>query len=400
MFAEASASDSSRTIYPLGDSINMVYSTASSVTIPHWPDSAIPASGSDGHLDIYDPVTGIIHSFWKLQKATSGTYAGEYVTSQYNWTRIEGRGWGDPALYYQGARAVGVPPVGGIIRTHEFDDGDTMYRHALAMSLTYSGLSKTTPYVFPATSADSDATSTNSGSIPEGALLMLPEGFDESQITSAKLLKIVRTLKTYGARVVDRNVGTPFVIYAEGITDAYALCASYSDFTGSWSNTCARELHLVRAGLHPLASSSGWLDGDGNYISALSTKLRMVAGRGSVKSSNLTSVAYDYPNDRINVVAGANGTNVAVIEDYPNNTLTTPKWTAGKTYVFSVTSSSSDIRATLSLWSSAGATTTTKITGGQSTTVTAPTGVWSFAHVSVYVADNVSGWIHVTAVEQ
>lgn len=400
MFALASASDAAVTIYPLNTTINMVYGTATSVTIPHWPEDAIPASGSDGHLDVYDPTTGIIHSFWKLQKATSGEHVGEYVTAQYNWTRIDGRGWGNPALYYQGARATGVPPVGGLIRTHEIDDGDSMYRHALAMSLTYSGLAASPAFVFPATSADSDASSTNTGAIPEGSLLMLPESFDESQITSDKLLKVVRTLKTYGARVVDRNVGTPFAIYVESITDTYALCADYADFSGTWSNTCSSELHTVRAGLRPVESESGWIDGNGNQMDSLSTKLRMVAGRGSVKSSNLTSVAYDYINDRINVVAGANGTNTAVIEDYPNSSLTTPKWTAGKTYVFSVTSSSTAIQATLSLFTSSGSVATTSITNGQSATITAPDGVWSFAHINLSVADNESGWIHVTAVEQ
>lgn len=401
MFALASASDAAETIYPLNTTINMVYSTATSVTVPHWPASAIPAAGSDGHLDIYDPTTGIIHSFWKLQKATSGTYSGKYVTAQYNWTRIDGRGWGNPALYYQGARATGVPPVGGLIRTHEIDDGDTIYRHALAMSLTYSGLAASPAFVFPATSADSDASATNTGAIPEGALLMLPASFDESQITSAKLLKIVRTLKVYGARVVDRNVGTPFAIYVEGITDTFGLCSDYADFSNSWSNTCAKELQIVRAGLHPLASQTGWLDGNGNSMTALTTKLRMVAGRGSVQSSNMTSVAYDYINDRINVVAGATGNNVAVIQDYPNSTLTTPRWTSGKTYVFSVTSSSTAIQASIVLFSgSTSAVTSTKITNGQSTTITAPADCWSYADIKVFAADNTSGWIHVEAVEQ
>jgi hypothetical protein len=400
MFAEASSSDDARTIYAVdGSSINLVYGTTDSVTLPHWPSSATPASGSDGHLDIYDPTTGIIHSFWKLTLATSGTHAGEYTATQYTWTKIDGRGWGDPARYYQGARATGVPTVAGMIRTSEVDDGDTMYRHALAMSLTYSGLSASPTFQFPATAADSDAASTNTGSIPEGALVMLPSSFDESQITNAKLLKVVKTLKTYGARVVDRNTGTPFVIYVEGVTDTYGLCASYSDYTNSWSNTCGNELQLVRAALRPLSSQSGWVDGNGSSFTAFSTKLRMVAGRGSVYKSNLTTCAYDAINDRVTVVSGANGTNTCVLQEtLPSGV--TPVWTKGKSYNFTVTASSDDIKASLSVLATDGTASTSSVGNGETGTVTLPYDPWSISRITISVPDNTTGWVHVSAVEQ
>jgi hypothetical protein len=402
MFALASSADAPRTVYAAdGATLNLVYGTAGSVTIPHWPSSATPASGGDGHLDIYDPETGIIHSFWKLTKLSSGSHAGEWTTTLYNWTRIGGRGWGDPALFYQGARATGVPTMGGIIRTHEVDDGDTLYRHVLAMSLTYSGLSANPSFVFPATAADSDGGNpkVNTGSIPEGALLMLPASFDESQISSAKLLKVVRTLKTYGARVVDRNVGTPFSIYVEGVTDSFNLCPAYSDYANKWSIQCSRELDLIRAALHPLTAHSGWITGDGKTLAELPQKLRMVAGRGSLVSSTLVSCQYNVLKDRIDVVAGATGANTANIQERITAGIT-PQWTAGKTYLFSVESSSPDIKASLSLINSSGSVDTAAISGGQSARITAPDGVWSFAGIKLSVADRVSGWIRVNAVEQ
>lgn len=139
------------------------------VTIAHWPSSVMPAAGSDGHADIVDTASGVIHSFYRLKNDS-----GQWRAAQYAWTPLDGRGWGDLAHYFQGSRAAGVTPTAGLIRTHEVADGDTMYRHALAMSLTFSGLSANPPYVFPATSADSNAADSNTGAVPEGALMMLP----------------------------------------------------------------------------------------------------------------------------------------------------------------------------------------------------------------------------------
>ena len=104
-----------------------------SVRIPHWPENVVPAAGSDGHADIFDPSTGIIHSFFHLRNVN-----GEWTASVYAWAKINGTGWGDPAQWYKGVRATGVPAVAGLIRKHEIEDGDTMYRHALTKSLATS----------------------------------------------------------------------------------------------------------------------------------------------------------------------------------------------------------------------------------------------------------------------
>jgi hypothetical protein len=222
-----------------------------SVTIPHWPADTMPATGSDGHADIVDPATGIIHSFWQLKKID-----GEWVAALYAWMPIDGTGWADPAHYYQGARAVGIPAFAGMIRKHEVNDGEPVYKHALAMSLTFNGLSAKPAYIYPATSADGRGSQPNSGAIPEGALLMLPADYDTSRISSPALRKVAETLKQYGAYVVDRNDGTPFVIYVE----------NGSGFRMSklpWDNSVASELDRIRAALRQVVSAKGWIDGNG-----------------------------------------------------------------------------------------------------------------------------------------
>lgn len=220
------------------------------VAIPRWPAGVIPASAADGHADIVDPIAGIIHSFYKLRHSE-----GQWMAAQYAWTRLDGRGWGDPAHYFQGARAAAVPTSGGLMRKHEIADDRPLYRHALAMSLTYNALSPNPAYVFPATSADRDAATTNTGKIPEGALMMLPPEFDVDSIQTPAVRKVAETLKTYGAYVVDRNRGTPYVIYVEN-------GSGFNLHRGGWNTVAAADLERIRQGLRQVVAVDGWVDGD------------------------------------------------------------------------------------------------------------------------------------------
>lgn len=240
-----------------------------SVQIPHWPGDTLPASGGDGHADIVDTESGVVHSFWQLKRVD-----GQWQAAQYAWSRLNGRGWGDPAHYMQGARSAGVPTSGGLIRKHEVNDGDTMYRHALAMSLTYNGLSPSPTYVFPATASDNTAATTNTGSIPMGSLLMLPDNFDVSSIANPHVRKVAETLKRYGAYVVDRNRGTPFVIYVE-IGSGFSL----HNAQGKWDDAVGRDLHRIREQLRPVASAVAWIDGNGQRFKP-TQRLNLLSMRG------------------------------------------------------------------------------------------------------------------------
>lgn len=246
---EAKASDLPVTIYadPTTRSINDVdaLEEKQSITIPRWPTNAIGAKGGDGHCDVVDSVTGIVHSFWQLRKQADG----RWTAVMYAWTKITGSGWGDPAHYYQGARAAAVAPIGGLIRKHEIADGKANYEHALAMSLTFSALSPNPAYIYPATNADQYAFQRNFGSIPEGALLMLPPDFDTSILGDTRLRKIANTLKLYGAYVVDQNEGTPFSIYVEN-GSAFDL----NDGTGNGRVT--EDVHTIRAALRMVKSAT------------------------------------------------------------------------------------------------------------------------------------------------
>lgn len=259
----ASASDSPMTVVGRGSTDAKTVGVADPdngvnrvITIPHWPADVLPASGADGHADIVDPVTKTIHSFWQLKQID-----GRWTAALYSWSDLAGTGWGDPAHYYKGARAVGIPASAGLIRKHEIKDGLPAYNHALALSLTFNALSNgvTAPaYIFPATSAD-NSPEKNSGSIPEGALLMLPPSFDSSTITNADLKKVVETLKLYGAYVVDRNYGTPFVIYVEN-------GSGFNLMPHGWDNKIASQLDSIRANLRQVMTAKDWVDAGGNSV--------------------------------------------------------------------------------------------------------------------------------------
>lgn len=231
------------------------------ITLPHWPVNVLPATGSDAHADVIDVDNKVIHSFYRLKYVN-----GELTTLLYSWMPLNGSGWADPAHFYQGGRAVGIPACAGMIRVHEVNDGDEMFRHALAMSLTYNALSASPGYVFPATAADISLAG-NTGQIPEGALLMLPANFDESKFRTPLLKKIAKTLKTYGAYVVDRNYGTPYVIYSEIGADTRSSGNAYNEHTA------------IQKALRMVSSTNGYKDGNGNNFTP-NMNLNILSMRG------------------------------------------------------------------------------------------------------------------------
>ena len=267
----ASAGDPAVTVYGTTDEGGIWIPDAENVTaplvIPHWPADVVPASGSDGHADIVDPVNNKIHSFWQLRLDN-----GKWRAGSYGWTALDGSGFGTPAQYMQGARAAGVPSMAGLIRKNEVNDGQPMYKHALLMSLAYNGLAKDPTFRFPATAADFDAASTNSGTIPEGARMMIPTTFDTSVIKDPRLLKIVRTLQTYGANVVDRNWGTPFLMYVEN-------GSGFNLMPTGWDGEVAAELDIIRGAMREVVAVSEWVDANGNVFTP-ETNLNLLSMRG------------------------------------------------------------------------------------------------------------------------
>ena len=299
---KAASTDGPVTVYPLAGQSGVwdpdMETYRPTVVIPRWPAGVTPASGSDGHADIVDEAMGIVHSFFQLRRESDG----QWRAGQYAWAPLAGRGFGEPAHYYMGARAVGVSAIGGIIRKGEVDDGLPFYRHALAMSLTFNGLSATVPYIFPATSADSNAATTNTGAIPQGALMMLPADFDTASIQNLKLRKVAETLKKFGAYVVDRNYGTPYVIYVEN-------GSNFNLMPTGWDDATAVQLDRIRASLRQVMSVAWWVNANGESV-VPERRLNLLSMRGQWSLQRGTAIgsfdtwkqAVAFPPEAIDVI--------------------------------------------------------------------------------------------------
>lgn len=276
----AKASDSKMTVLPLaghpGITIGDTLSLAPSVVIQNWPANVVIASGSDGHCDIVDPTTKRIHSFWMLQKDGE-----DYRAELYNWAQLGGSGFGDPAHFIQGARASAVVPSAGLIRKHEADDGDSVFRHALAVSLPGQSLAAAPSYVRPTTNRDWDYYN-NTGTIPYGARLFLRPDYKglrpEYVASNPGLLRIIKTLILYGAFVVDRNVGTPYAIYLE---IGAPLQLSVANPPVAWDSMLYDELDNIADNLVPMISCDGYIDGNGKPFKESLLDANLISLRGT-----------------------------------------------------------------------------------------------------------------------
>lgn len=113
----------------------------------------------------------------------------------------------------------------------------------------------------------------NKGQIPEGALLMLPQDFEIRSLGDLSMRKIGETLKRYGGYVVDRNVGTPFCIYAE-IGAKFPIVLK-----NGWNSQVGNDLERLRGALRQVKTTRGWLDGNDRPVD-LDTPMNVLSMRG------------------------------------------------------------------------------------------------------------------------
>jgi hypothetical protein len=356
-----------------------------SVTLPRFPSTVEAATGSDGHADIYDPVTGLIHSFWIMKFNTA---TNRWEAEQWSATPITGTGWGTPAKYMAGARAAGVPTSGGLIRKHEVNDGKEMYDHVLAMSMTFSGLMTNPSFVYPATSHDFDHYK-NYGKFPEGSLVMLPPNFDVNTLARPFVRKIAKTLMKYGARVVDRNTGTPFYIYVENGSQWPA----HKDANGKymWDTTYINDLHKIRLALRRVTSASGWVDKDGNSVPYHEDGrgLNLLSLRGPwILSSGSTLGVYDSASETLKF--GPTTTQTVQIQKAGTgyNKVPYAKIVAGGKYKVSVVATNgATINILMKDWNGQLLYQTTALGNGQSAAMTVPT---NFGYIELKAASGVN----------
>src|SRR5262249_41679453 len=175
--------------------------TPSDMTFSGGSDALGMLSDSNGHY--YDVWVG-------SYDASINTYHAAYlVVGDYD----TGTGWGDPSTGAgAGVTAAGASLQGGVVTEAELDSGQI--NHALAIQLDHSqlkaGTDQSDQFVFPAVSADSDSTTSYTGTIPMGAHFALPADLD---LSSAGLTPegyaVAKAYQDYGGYVVYSAGHTP-----------------------------------------------------------------------------------------------------------------------------------------------------------------------------------------------
>lgn len=239
------------------------------VVFPHWPVDAVPATGTDHHMDVYDETTKLLHSFWGLVK-TAGT-TDKWTAAKYCvFDPVNGTGFGSPKRP-DGPRAAGCPAAAGLLRIAEQDS--PVIGHALAFGIDQAMVA--TGPTFPATQQDYGAYATFVGSIHTGTRMMLAPDFDDTGMPP-QAKAIVAALKTFGGLVVDTTgVGGGWDFYDE-------IGGTWASASG-WTAANGRNVNLdkIVAALQPMLSCAGWLDRAGAEVTPQSwDQMPMLSMRG------------------------------------------------------------------------------------------------------------------------
>ncbi|WP_245447629.1 carbohydrate-binding domain-containing protein [Methylobacterium sp. 17Sr1-1] len=136
---------------------------------------------------------------WLGSKTGSNSYHANLVVEN----TVTGDGIADVPGAHEGIRAAGMSLMGGVVQKADLDAGHIDHAVAMAISTTQAGSAKT-PYVWPATTADSFSGS-YSGSIPLGSLFAIPKDVDLTKIgiTTAEGMALAKAYQNYGGYVTD-----------------------------------------------------------------------------------------------------------------------------------------------------------------------------------------------------
>lgn len=173
------------------------------------PPDATPSSGSDGNMEIVDPYTGLVYSFWQARRSPSGGW----TTSWGAIERVDGRAnidiHGNPAN-----TGSGLSPIAGAVTLDDLASGQIDHALAFSSSITCSS------FVDPAT--NSDGTTPGPNCLPEGSRVQLDPNVNLATIPGITPIELTvgRALQSYGAICRDTG-GAPMAIQFQEPKDGY-----------------------------------------------------------------------------------------------------------------------------------------------------------------------------------
>jgi hypothetical protein len=158
------------------------------------------------------------------------------------------------------------------LRVHEI--GNAVVPHALAIAAHFNVL-KSGP-AYPATLQDQNGSREYSGVFPMGTLFMLPPEFEADKLSWPNARVIARTLKVYGARLID--VASRTFAFAGEIGGQWSQAV---DRNNAWQSSWADDLTRIRDHLRPVISTSGWMDAEGKAFTPVPwERMNLLSMRG------------------------------------------------------------------------------------------------------------------------
>ncbi len=171
-----------------------------SVSFPEVAEPSLPAwPEGDAHLHLVDATGSTVTEMWQARPRSDGDWDVDSLAQN----DLSGSGIGRG-----GVRIYGGSAVGGLWRTGEVEAGAW---HALALSLPVDVLAP--EFVWPATELSTSREDSMIGAVPVGQHVAIPQDVDEHVASTPAGRALLRTLRDYGAFVVDHASG--FALYAE-----------------------------------------------------------------------------------------------------------------------------------------------------------------------------------------
>jgi hypothetical protein len=166
------------------------------------PDDARPASGSDGHMAVWQPSTDRFWEFFHMRWLSDGWHA-DFGGAMQNVSTSPGyydrSSWPGLSETFWGASASSLPLAAGLMRIDELKGGEI--RHALSVAIP-SARAKT--FSWPA--QRTDGVSNDPNAIPEGARFRLDPTFDLGNLNLPRMtLLMAQAVQRYGMIVVDQT---------------------------------------------------------------------------------------------------------------------------------------------------------------------------------------------------
>lgn len=182
-----------------------IFGTAGQFVSVPMPSNAVPASGTDAALSLYQPSSDTLWSFWKVRKAADGWHAcwgGRMDQASTN------AGWFGGGF---GTTATGLAVEGGLVNIQDVQSGSIDH----ALSLVVINAASYSDYSWPA--QRSDGADPALDAIPEGTRFRLDPSVNVDALNLHPIAKMIaKAAQKHGFIVADK--GGAVSVQAEGGT--------------------------------------------------------------------------------------------------------------------------------------------------------------------------------------